>query len=176
MRKPRPRPVLGLDLSLRRPAACVIPEGWRVGDWKALHLLSFDGEDSHDERSHYVRIIKIVGKMRDFMIAHGVGQEDAWVEDYAYSRHSSSVTKLAELGGYARCEFLTYGRVLHAVPAASCRKLLLGKVPREGQKQAVQDAFRHVGAPFAEDGDLCDAVAVANYGMSEQGRVALCLA
>ena len=167
------RSVLGLDLSLRRPAACVIPEGWQVGDWKALHLLAFDGEDSHDERSHYARIIKIVGKMRDFMLAYGVGLNDAWVEGYAFSRNSSSVTKLAELGGVARCEFLSYGRVLRAVPQSSVRKLLLGKVPREDPKKFVQAAFCEAEAPFWEDPDICDAVAVANWGLSEQGKPAI---
>ena len=111
--------------------------------------------------------------MRDFAISHQVFH--CYVEDYAFSRRSSSVTKLAELGGHARCEFLSYGRVLTPVPASAARKLLLGKLPRKDAKVAVQAALYGADALLNNDNE-CNAFAVANFGLSEQGCVALTLA
>jgi hypothetical protein len=166
--------VLGLDLSLRQPAAVVIPFGWRLGDWPTLWRYSFATEDPKSDRERYQRIGGIVDRMAQF--AHTRRVTHAYIEDYAYSRSSSSVTKLAELGGHARVEFLRrLGLVLHPVGEAQARRLLLGRLPPKDRKVAAQRALYAAGAPFA-NGDECDAFVVANFGLSEFGLTALTLA
>jgi Holliday junction resolvasome RuvABC endonuclease subunit len=168
---------MGMDLSLRRPAAAVIPARWRIGDWGDVSTWVEDFDETpKSDAERYVRIIRIAGAVRDMALMHRVGRDDVWVEDYAYSRSSSSVTKLGELGGVARIELFTHGRTVRAVTASSARKLLLGKVPKKDQKLAVQAALKLGGAPFWEDPDVCDAFAVANWARSEQGLPAVTFA
>jgi Holliday junction resolvasome RuvABC endonuclease subunit len=97
-----------------------------------------------------------------------------FVEGYAFAAQSSSVTKLAELGGVVRVALHERGIDAVSVPSTSCRKLLLGKVPRNGAKVAVQQAVYAVGAPFDND-DQVDAYCVANWGLSELGYTAMTL-
>jgi Holliday junction resolvasome RuvABC endonuclease subunit len=166
--------VLGLDLSLRRPAAVVIPHSWELGAWNDLARLSFEPEEPKSDRERYMRIGGIVTRMIAFAREHGATY--AGVEDYAFSKSSSSVTKLAELGGHARVEFLhRMGLVLRPVVASQARRQLLGALPRKDAKLAVQVALWSAGAPFAND-DECDAFCVASFMLTEVGLVALSLA
>jgi Holliday junction resolvasome RuvABC endonuclease subunit len=167
------RSVLGLDLSLTRPAGVAIPAGWVLGDWGSLAVTSLETAPCETDEDRIKRIILIVGHMRDFALRHRVS--DCFVENYAFNAHSSSVTKLAELGGAARVEFFLGGWFLHSVPASSARKLLLGKLPRKGAKVAVQQALYRHGATFRND-DECDAFCVASFGLSEIGLPFLSLA
>jgi Holliday junction resolvasome RuvABC endonuclease subunit len=168
-----PATVVGLDLSLTRPAACAIPHDWEIGKWRDLAWTSLETEPVENEHDRIVRIIKIVGHVRDFALVNRAS--NCFVEQYAFSRRSSSVTKLAELGGHARVEFLTYGRMLQTVVASQARKLLIGKLPPKNAKVMVQQALYAHGAPFPND-DVCDAFVVANWGRSELGLTALSLA
>jgi Holliday junction resolvasome RuvABC endonuclease subunit len=165
--------IVGLDLSLKRPAACAIPRDWELGKWSDLRWTSLETAPVETEHDRIVRIIKIVGHVREFALENRAS--DCFVEGYAFSARSSSVTKLAELGGHARVEFLSYGRMLRTVVASQARKLLLGKLPQKNAKVMVQQALYAHGAPFSND-DECDAFVVANFGLSELGLTALTLA
>ena len=169
--------VAGLDLSLRCPAVCVIPEGWKVGDWKTLRCESFPtdplGYDVGTPEGSIERIDYVIEKVRGVV----GGVERIFVEQYAFSRSSSSTTKLAELGGAIRWAYWVADpwRVLRTVTASQARKLLLGKLPQKGAKVAVQAALYANGAPFKND-DECDAYCIANFGLSESGYPHLTLA
>jgi Holliday junction resolvasome RuvABC endonuclease subunit len=173
----RVRPVVaGLDLSLTCPACVVIPDGWKLGDWRNLErtrAIVPSVQDRDPDRSKAIRLIKIVGRLREFVLENRATH--CFVEGYAFSRHSSSVTKLAELGGYARVEFFSYGRVLREVTVSQARKLLLGKLPPRDAKKVVEAQLKRHGAEFADDNE-CDAFAIANWGLSELGLPFVCLA
>jgi Holliday junction resolvasome RuvABC endonuclease subunit len=174
MRLPKRIVILGLDLSLRRPAAVVIPDGWELGRWDDLARLSFEPFEVASDRERYQRIGGIVARLIGFARERQVTY--AFVEQYAFSKSSSSVTKLAELGGHARVEFLRRtGLVLRPVVASQARRQLLGALPRKDAKLVVQLALGAAGAPFPND-DECDAFTVANFGLTELGLVALSLA
>jgi Holliday junction resolvasome RuvABC endonuclease subunit len=174
MRTQKRTVVLGLDLSLRRPAAVVIPAGWELGRWQDLKRLSFEPLEVASDRERYMRVGGIVARMIVFAREHEVSY--AGVEDYAFSKSSSSVTKLAELGGHARVEFLRrMGLLLRPVAASQARRQLLGALPPKNAKILTQRALYAAGAPFAND-DECDAFAVANFMLTELGLVALSLA
>ena len=99
-------PIIGLDLSLKAPAACKIPSGWRIGDWSALQVVAWEPpvpEDAEDHDALYYRLSWIVRRVVEFCLPLSVtaGIESkpiVRVEEYGFSRRSSSVTKLAELG------------------------------------------------------------------------------
>jgi len=115
--------VLGLDLSLTSPAAVAIRPDWRIGVWSELATLNLKPEVPTNEKEKAARIRFIVEQMLSFACRQGVGA--AFVEDYAFSRQSSSVTKLAELGGHARVGFDAAGLTLTPVPASAARRVLL---------------------------------------------------
>lgn len=181
--------VVGLDLSLTRPAACRIPGDWEVGDWSRVVVASWEpavprGDGIDFERARIERLVEIADRVRAFveMGARSPGDREVVVEprvdavgieSYAYSSSSSSVTKLAELGGVVRVSLFSYGIVPVPVVAASARKLLLGKLPRADQKAWVQAALKRARAPFWEDDDQADAFCVANWLRAELGGVAL---
>jgi|SRR5882672_709621 len=172
--------IVGFDLSLTAPAACFIPQGWELGDWLTLRFETYVGGDDALVKTgvdalawQYRRLIKISGWARNFVLEKRA--QHTFVEGYAFSKHSSSVTRLAELGGVCRVELFTYGRTLRPVVASSARKLILGKLPREDVKRVTHQAIWDHGAPFA-DGDQVDAFVVANAGLSELGLPFLSLA
>jgi Holliday junction resolvasome RuvABC endonuclease subunit len=166
--------VLGLDLSLRRPAGVVIPDGWEVGDWASLLVDSHETADPGPGPEGQLRRQVLIAH-RMVALAHRGRAEHVFVEDYAFSKNSRAVTMLAELRAVVNLQFWeAIGIVPRPVPASSCRKLLLGEC-RAGAKQVVEATLRKHGAPFKND-DECDAFAVASYGTSEIGRTALSFA
>jgi hypothetical protein len=171
--------VVGLDLSLQRPAACIIPGRWRVGDWNTVVSQSWEfsrveGEGRDFECRRIARLVEIAATVCHFAAVPGAAIA---AEGYAFSRRSASVTKLAELGGVIRARLAERHRVfLVPVTASTARKFLLGYNPRSEPKKYVQAALRDVGAPFWEDPDQCDAFACANVYRAELGMVGLTLA
>jgi Holliday junction resolvasome RuvABC endonuclease subunit len=151
----------------------MIPAGWELGHWPSLETLSFETWPGETEADKADRLLDISNRMLNFVLAGSV--KNVFVENYAFSRSSSSVTKLAELGGAIRVLFRMRDLVLRPVVASSARKLLLGKLPRKNAKVAVQQALYAHGALFHND-DECDAYVVANFGMSELGLTAMSLA
>jgi len=172
IREPDERPhhrrvsLMGLDLSPTASAAVAVPLDWD-GDWRRIARLTV-GESLPRNASDSVRARRcetIATRLVAFARAHGV--TDAWIEGYAFSRAEHAHT-IAEVSGVVRLELVRAGIGLHTVPASSARKLLLGKVPRSEAKAAVYAAFRAAGAPI-ETFDEGDALAVANFGLSEAG-------
>lgn len=173
MRKKSPA-ILGLDLSLSFPAAVFLPAGWKIGDWKRVIAFSFETPSPESWVGHYVRIHDIWCELDAFADRHGA--EDIVFEDYAFGASSSSVTKLAELGGYVRTQFLEwrgYEVVVSALTATHARKILLGKVPK-GAKKLVEQSLKKVGAPFKNDNET-DAFCCANARLSDLGYPCLML-
>jgi Holliday junction resolvasome RuvABC endonuclease subunit len=169
------RPVVGFDLSLRAPAACCVPMGWKLGDWSTLRVeTTMVVVDPYDPT---VRRLQLIADWAlQFCTTPRVAQ--IYVESYAFSASSSSVTKLAELGGAVRLRLYTAGGglVMQPLTASFARKLLLGQLPRKGAKLAVQFALKKYGFPKWESDDACDAFAIANAGRAELGLPFLTLA
>jgi hypothetical protein len=67
-----------------------------------------------------------------------------------------------------RLELVRAGLDIHTANMSTARKLLLGKVPRKGAKDAVVATLRAAGATF-ETADEVDAYVCANLGLSELG-------
>jgi hypothetical protein len=158
--------LLGLDLSLAASAAVAVPLDWdgqwsRVRSCVAGEKLRKDASDAERARRTETIAARLVG------FARTVCATSAWVEGYAFggSTHAHS---LGELGGVVRLELVRAGIELHTVNMGTARKFLLGKCPPAGAKVAVCEAFRAAGARF-ETLDEYDAMAVANWGLSELG-------
>jgi len=158
--------LLGLDLSLRASAAVAVPLDWD-GDWSRVRSC-IAGENLRKHASDAERARRtetIAARLVGF--ARTAGATHAFVEGYAYGL-GTAAHALGELGGVVRLELVRAGLVLHTVPMNTARKLLLGRCPREGAKVAVAEALRAAGGRL-ETLDEYDAMAVANWGLSELG-------
>jgi Holliday junction resolvasome RuvABC endonuclease subunit len=165
--------VLGLDLSPTASAAIVVPLDWG-GDWRRIARLTV-GESLPRDASDAARARRcesIATGLVAFARAHGVTV--CWIEGYAFSRADQAHT-IAEVAGVVRLELFRAGIEIRTVSASAARKLLLGKVPRSDAKAAVYRALRAAGAPV-ETFDEADALAVANFGLSELGCFSFMLA
>jgi hypothetical protein len=205
-RERRPAPwVLGVDASLTRTALVLIPPDWVPGDWAALKvreisILGMPREECLDdlecEEYRVDRLTQIAARACDFVREHCCNRAlRGYIESYAFSASSSSVTKLAELGGVLRVTFYTdvdLQLVLEPVTASSARKLLLGRLPQKDQKLAAQGALYRAGFLkerqdswlsaekratrwVKECGDACDALIVGNAGRADLGFLSLTL-
>lgn len=158
--------LLGLDLSLTASAAVAVPLDWD-GDWSRVRScvvgekLRRDASDAERAR----RTETIAARLVAF--ARATGATKAFIEGYAYGLKTSAHS-LGELGGVVRLELVRAGLELVTVPMQTARKLLLGRCPRQGAKVAVAEALRAAGARF-EAFDEFDAMAVANWGLSDAG-------
>jgi hypothetical protein len=178
--------VIGFDLSLTAPAAVALPLDWRPGDWKRVKSWLFKptppkGDDLRGQLERYDLIAEW---------AHGVVQEatgmpgapgrylaDLAIESYAFSKNNAQASKLMELGGIVRLGlFRGMGIIPKTVSTSSARKLLLGNVPRSDPKIAVQLALYKAKAPKKWEENICDAMCVCNFQLSEAGGVALAVA
>jgi Holliday junction resolvasome RuvABC endonuclease subunit len=166
------RGVIGLDLSITAPAGCFIPPGWRLGVWEDLRYSTFpqilkkEQEQLEELSTRYARLIEIGAWVLEFVRTHNAS--DVYVENYGFSRSSSSVTRLAELGGVVRTRLFESGILLRPVTASHARKILLGQVPKKDSKTETHLRLWKHNAPFA-NGDECDAFCVANAGLSDLG-------
>lgn len=167
-------------MSLSNSGTCLIPARWKIGDWSKLRVGNYPtayfkigtGEPREITEAH--RLETIVEWLAN--ATRKLKPGFAFVEGYAFSRHSSSVTKLAELGGAARVEFLRMGLPLRVVTATAARKLLLGKLPPKDSKAITHDSLYRAGAPKEWCGDILDAFVIANYARTELGLPFLSLA
>lgn len=158
--------ILGLDLSLTASAAVAVPLDWD-GDWSRVRSLvvgeKLRREASDAERARRTETIAA----RIVAFARSTGATRAFIEGYAYGLKTSAHS-LGELGGVVRLELVRAGFELTTVPMQTARKLLLGRCPRQGAKVAVAETLKAAGARF-ESLDECDAMAAANWGLSELG-------
>jgi hypothetical protein len=164
--------LIGLDLSATAAAACAVPLAWD-GEWRRVTTLVV-GEGlergATDERRAR-RCEGIARRLVAFARAHRA--TEAWIEGYAFSRHTAAHT-LGEIGGVVRLELVRSGIAIHTAHMSRARKLLLGKVPRKGAKHAAHAALHAAGSP-AWTLDEADAFVCANLGLSEHAG-AFCFA
>lgn len=187
MRKPRftyPT-IIGLDLSLRRPAACILLPQWEPSEpTKHCVVRAFPQEqvEGIDPQASVERINCIVNDVFVFMDKHRpAGEFRVFVEDYAYgmAAGSSRALQLAELGGSMKLMmWMSYLVVAQPINSMTARKTFLGKLPKgKGAAQkAVQDAAIALGMVAKGSGsDEADAFVVANAGRSELGFPFACI-
>lgn len=164
---PKHKGVIGLDLSLRSPGACWIPRGWlgRVARVRTAgagwgYELTRDATPADVAARH----IAIAERVVDFCRRHP--HEAVFVEDYAYSRNSSSATGLHELGGVVKADLLrALGRAPIPVTASEARKTLLTNVPRSDSKSFVIANVRMLGGKAVYwSEDEADAFCLCNHG------------
>jgi len=164
--------IMGLDLSLRGPALCCLPIDWIPGDWESLG--SYQRLHTEEMRGHE-RVDFIVDVIESMVIAESVRY--VFIEEYAFSYNTSSVTMLAELGGAVKRMLRKNHKIIPvSVVASSARKLLFGTIHRMKKaelKEYIMAQMVKMGAPFGDNHDLCDAFVVANFGLSHFGRPCL---
>jgi hypothetical protein len=118
-------------------------------------------ESTDEERARRCEII--ARQMLAFAHANQVGE--AWIEGYAFAQRTSAHT-LAEVGGCVRLELMRAGTAIRTANMGTARKLLLGRLPRNGAKYAAHAALHAAGAP-PWTLDEADAFVAANLGLSE---------
>jgi Holliday junction resolvasome RuvABC endonuclease subunit len=161
----RERAVLGLDVSLRATGWCVLPSGWKPGDWSSVRsgCLTEQGKFAGQERVDAI----VAEVMRQMMPDYEEPAEFVAIESYAFSYAANAITHVAELVGVLKHEIwrATNLEVLPVV-ASSCRKTLFGKLPRMTRKEIKKHiAFEmgKMGAPLTWSEDERDAFCVANH-------------
>lgn len=161
-------PVLaGIDLSLQATGVVVAPASWD-GAWARVRSTVI-GEPLRKnatvaERAR--RTESIAARLVEFCRAHGVTQ--AWIESPAFGMKTAQHS-LGELHGVCKLALIVAGIDVQIAQVSSARKLLLGKVPKQDPKGAVQAALIAAGAPASWSADELDAMCVLNWAMSEAG-------
>lgn len=174
--------VIGLDLSLRCAAACLIPARWSPGDWRTVKVTTFPYVmvDS-TPRARVMRLSSVSEKITAEVVMWEGRYSAAgaslpiFVEDYAYGLGAHSGYAIAEMGGAVKARLATMGSIVVPVNMSTARKYLLGKLPRKGSAVAVHNALIAAGCPW-ESADARDAFVVANYARTEQGLSGIILA
>lgn len=158
--------LMGLDLSPTASAAFAVPFDWD-GVWSRTACITAGESLSRGapDTARALRCETIATQIVAFARQHRV--TIAYIEGYTFGRSDQAHT-IAEVSGVVRLELVRTGIEIVSAPASAARKLLLGKVPRFDQKAAVYAAFRAAGAPITSF-DEADALAAANYGLSEHG-------
>jgi len=166
--------VLGMDLATRESGFCFIPAGWD-GDFGALKFdgVGYDLLGKIPERSKLHAMMN-AAKVAIRMIRQYEPDVLA-VEDYAFSRQSSSTTMQAEIGGVVKSQILLgLDLVPGKVASTGARKFLTGGLrgKRKGDveagikalpsKQQVKNFLNNRGMVFDTD-DQMDAFVVAYY-------------
>jgi hypothetical protein len=177
--------VVGLDLSLRRPAVAIMLPAWTPErPTKNLLLKAFEheGVKDMDPAISVQRNMSINNRILEFFYDHlPVGPMNVFVEDYAYgmAAGSSRALQLAELAGIVKLSvWTTFGVVVKPINSTIARKMFLGKLPKgKGAAQkAVQDAAIALGmVPKGSGSDEADAFVVANAGRAELGFPFACI-
>jgi len=177
-RSPKGPHVIGLDLSKNAPAAVAVPATFAAGDgalaWGTVRKWKLEAQDD----TLVWRERNVREGLRSFLVSlerEGCKIQGVYAEDYAH-------TQMARRGGWMLCEVggvvrvmlaEVFGQTMRMVVAASARKLLLGKVPREKTsgmpvKEYVFRRLRQMRSGFT-DFDHADAFVVANYGLHDLG-------
>lgn len=166
---------MGLDLSLRSSAACVIEEFWKPGEWAdgiATKVVGY-GIKEKTPFDSATRLVNIVTVLVDF--ARWTRPAYVYVEDYAYGLAGRSGMVLAELGGAVKYRFMEeLGVTVVPVNMSTARKYLLGKLPPRDRVEMTHRHMNEIGCPFGTS-DEKDAWIVANYGRTEAGLPGLSL-
>lgn len=165
--------ILGLDLSLTGAGMVALPLDWQ-GDWgRVAHGLVGEKLPKDASESRRIGRLKLVTEaIIDFAQWHHC--TTAIVEQYAFTSVHSHAHALGELGGVVKHQLSErLGLIVEAVPPASARKLILGKLPREKVKDAVIVALTKMGMPLEWNADEADAFVCTNWAASALGAFAL---
>jgi Holliday junction resolvasome RuvABC endonuclease subunit len=162
---------VGLDLSLTASAVVAVPHDWSgKRDRIRTKMAGYSLPRTATAMERIRRCVVIADEVVAFL-DHLHRVSTVFVEGYAFSR-ADQAHSLGECGGVVRSRLLVHGYDFEDVNISHARKLLLGKVPRDGKvKQRVADVFAAAGIPL-DNFDKSDALAVANYGLSEMGMFA----
>lgn len=166
--------VVGLDMSLRSPAACYIPMGWAAdkrADTSKLTTWTYDGElpKEANDIDRLERIHQIASGLTRWCSRLPIA--GIYIESYAFSMKSKASTALHELGGVIRIDlYRCLDTVVQEVTASACRKTLLQRLPKADSKKFTERNVRRLGGAALEwNGDEVDAFVVANHGLMLQG-------
>lgn len=164
--------LMGLDLSATAAAACAVPLDWD-GQWQRVrtHVVGLPLPRDASDWDRAMRCEAIARALVAFAHEHGVSE--AWIEGYAFGQRTAAHT-LAEVGGVVRLELVRAGITIRTANMSTARKLLLGKVPRKGAKEACHRTLWAAGSP-PWTLDESDAFVCANLGLSEHAG-AFCFA
>ncbi len=158
--------VVGLDLSLRTPAACAIPTNWKH-KLKDVRVRTFFNEKLEADATPYERLMRLE------RIANGVVEfckemraTAVFAEEYAFSQKLSQAHALGEGGGCVKLEvWRRLKLIVKPIVASSARKTLLEKCPRQDAKPFVQYNVQRLGGPTKKwTGDEIDAFVIVNHG------------
>jgi len=167
------RTFLGLDLSLNATGMVAVPADWN-GEWHRIRRHTYGEDLTKDapEPARIGRLLRISSEVLAFARLHRV--TDVVCEQYAFSAQAAQARALGELGGVVKVRLsLELGLNAQPVPPASARKLLLGKLPTRGVKEATHEELVRMGMPIQWGLDEMDAFVVANWAMAAVGCYAL---
>lgn len=165
--------VVGLDLSLKRAAACYVPADWEPCDWPGLKFcVTGSSVKGRDPRAVVERLSSIAREISSFV--DEIGCPKVWLEDYGFGAVHAAAW-LGEGAGVVKLAlFETHGIVVVPVNQATARKTFLGKLPRREAGTAVVQALAKLGFPW-EGSDEADAWVIGNHARSVLGMPALTL-
>lgn len=178
MRRPVHPPgshVVGLDLSLRTPAACALPIGWKH-KLKDIRVRTFFNEKLEADASPYERLIRLeriaVGVVK---FCKEMNATAVFAEEYAFSRKNSQAHALGEGGGCVKLEVWRCLKIVTVpIVASSARKTLLERCPQKDPKSFVQYNVQRLGGPTLKwTGDEIDAFVIANHGLGIAGGLVM---
>lgn len=146
--------VAGLDLSQRSSGVAIIDRDNQL----VTYTFGSNLKDDASERAKAMRNLTIANDIIKVVRQHHVAV--VAVEDYAFSRRSSSVHPLAELGGVVKSQLvLSCGIAVAPVTASSLRKFLFGKAISD--KKAIKSKLEAMGYKDLKNCDESDALVVA---------------
>lgn len=162
--------MIGLDLSLRRPAAVIVPTPWK-GDWRSVtaSVPAIQRVQQGDEDGQAARLVALYGWALKMRLSHP--SDIVWREREAFSQANMAHAKGEGLGVIRLAFWTPDAPGVRSCTASEARTLLLGSNPRERKlaKAVVMSAWKSLGFPWADDEDLCDAMTILNYGLSVAG-------
>lgn len=165
---------LGVDVSLRGTGLCLLPANWYAHgkpDWSVVKTTTIGYGLTLDatENERAKRLLHIAGAVKLF--ARRYDADHAIIEQYAFSKKGAHTRAIGEVGGCVRVGLFAERVDLHVATSSEVRVRLLGSLPpaAKNPKLPVQRFLRELGAPFAEKPDECDAFALANWFLGEQG-------
>jgi Holliday junction resolvasome RuvABC endonuclease subunit len=173
--------VAGIDPSLNAPGLCAISADGKIHTktlgYKPVRsemTVTKSGKSKAMTTLQEIdRLIQHRDAIREFMLEHHV--KGVGIEGYAFSKRSSSVTGLAELGGVIRSMLVEdLGLIPMILTVSSCRKFVVGsgKATKDQTNAWLRSQDIH---PFAND-DEGDAYVVAlptYYVVNRTARSAL---
>lgn len=122
-----------------------------------------DSEVLYNAKQPVLRLASIVQTIIE--VAEQFDVKRVYVENYAFSMNSSSVTKLAEIGGAVKTAlFLQRGLVAIPVSVMTVRSVVLGKGYGKIKKDALVKVVQGLGFTFDND-DIMDAFMICMYGL-----------